>query len=229
MRWFGMALLLAALQEPEKKFVPTDQYEKRVHEGWTLYVNRALLGGAYAEVGRRALRLLEFKLEEVARLVPERPLSELRKVPIWLGVNDYLEDRACYHPSADWLRKNGLNPDKAKAVEIGSAATFLRHIRDQPMMVVHELAHAYHDRVLSFEHPGILEAYRKAKEAGLYEKVLRINGRRERAYAVKNHHEYFAEASEAYFGTNDFFPFVRPELKEHDPEVYAILEEVWGR
>ena len=29
--------------------------------------------------------------------------------------------------------------------------------------------------------------------------------------------EYFAEASEAYFGTNDFFPFVRIELRRHDP------------
>lgn len=229
MRWIGMALLAAVLQEPERKFVPTGQYETRTIEGWTVQVNKALCAEPHAEVGRRALRLLEFKLEEAARLVPERPLAELRKVPIWLGVDDYIEDRACYHPSRDWLRKTGLNPDKAKAVEIGNASIFLRDVKDQPMMVVHELAHAYHDRVLSFDHPKILEAYRKAKDAKLYEKVLRINGRRERAYAIKNPHEYFAEASEAYFGANDFFPFVRPELKEHDPDLYAILEEVWGR
>ncbi|MEE3219803.1 MAG: zinc-dependent peptidase, partial [Planctomycetota bacterium] len=60
-----------------------------------------------------------------------------------------------------------------------------------------------------------------------YEKVLLYNGRKVRHYALTNHKEYFAECSEAYFGTNDFYPFVRAELKEHDPHVYALLDEIW--
>ena len=40
--------------------------------------------------------------------------------------------------------------------------------------------------------------------------------------------EYFAELSEAYFGTNDFFPFVRAELKNHDPEACKLLRKLWG-
>jgi hypothetical protein len=39
--------------------------------------------------------------------------------------------------------------------------------------------------------------------------------------------EYFAEASEAYFGTNDFYPFVRTELQRHDPEMYELLKRLW--
>ena len=39
--------------------------------------------------------------------------------------------------------------------------------------------------------------------------------------------EYFAEGTEAYFYRNDFFPFVRAELKEHDPDLFALLEEIW--
>ena len=39
---------------------------------------------------------------------------------------------------------------------------------------------------------------------------------------------YFAELSEAYFGTNDFYPFVRAELKEHDPRGYALMEKAWS-
>ena len=42
-----------------------------------------------------------------------------------------------------------------------------------------------------------------------------------------NAKEYFAEASEAYFGTNDFYPFVRAELKKHDPEMFRLLEKLW--
>jgi dipeptidyl-peptidase-4 len=57
--------------------------------------------------------------------------------------------------------------------------------------------------------------------------VRRNNGKTEKAYALNNDQEYFAEATEAFFGTNDFYPFTRDELKEHDPEVFQVLEEVW--
>jgi hypothetical protein len=33
--------------------------------------------------------------------------------------------------------------------------------------------------------------------------------------------------TEAFFGTNDFYPFVRAELREHDPEMFEVLREVW--
>jgi len=31
----------------------------------------------------------------------------------------------CYHPSADWLKAHGINPEKAKGIEIGTPANFL--------------------------------------------------------------------------------------------------------
>lgn len=49
----------------------------------------------------------------------------------------------------------------------------------------------------------------------------------ERACAMSNAKEYFAESSEAYFGRNDFYPFTRAELKEHDPQMYDLLERLW--
>jgi len=47
-------------------------------------------------------------------------------------------------------------------------------------------------------------------------------------YAANNDKEYFAEGTEAYFYRNDFYPFVRAELKEHDPVLHDLLEEIWG-
>jgi dipeptidyl-peptidase-4 len=61
-----------------------------------------------------------------------------------------------------------------------------------------------------------------------YESVLDYAGRKRKAYAANNVEEYFAEATEAFFGTNDFFPFVRAELREHDPELYRVLERIWA-
>jgi hypothetical protein len=45
---------------------------------------------------------------------------------------------------------------------------------------------------------------------------------------LTNHKEFFAEMTEAYFGTNDFFPFVNGELKQAEPEVFALLRDIWG-
>jgi dipeptidyl-peptidase-4 len=46
---------------------------------------------------------------------------------------------------------------------------------------------------------------------------------------MTNHKEYFAEGTEAFFNRNDFYPFVQAELKEHDPRLHALLEEIWGK
>lgn len=76
--------------------------------------------------------------------------------------------------------------------------------------------------------PASLVVTEKAKTAKTYESVLQIRGKKERHYALNNTWEYFAEATEAFFGTNDFYPYVRAELKEHDPEMYQLLRQVWG-
>ncbi len=229
---FGACLMAGATpwgaSATEKiRLVPTEAYETRTIEGWTVRVNRALLK-EQAELGGRALRLLETKLFEIRRVVPPTACARLQRVPIWLGVDDGSAPCAEYHPSREWLRDNGYNPDKAKGVEIGNASRFLEWSIQQPAMILHELAHAYHDQVLGFDHAGIRQAFRAATEAKRYEAVLRINGKTERAYALTNDREYFAEATEAFFGTNDFYPFVRAELKQHDPMMERLLSDLWN-
>ena len=215
--------LLAA----KKPFVPTEQYEVREMRGWTLRVNKDLLE-TKAAVAEKALSLLDTKLEEICRLLPETPLAKLKTVPIWVGVDDYALPNATYHPSAEWLRNHGWNPDKAGGVEISNAAVFVEWSTTQPMIVLHELAHAFHHQVLGHTHPGVRAAFKRARASGRYEQVRHANGRMQRAYALNNEQEFFAEATEAFFGRNDFEPFTRQELREFDPETYALLEDVWS-
>jgi hypothetical protein len=47
-------------------------------------------------------------------------------------------------------------------------------------------------------------------------------------YGLTDAKEYFAEGTEAYLYRNDFYPFVRAELKEHDPALHDVLLQVWG-
>lgn len=230
---FSLLLLVASgwAADPlmaTKPFVPTSQYEVRQIEGWQVRVNRELLGPR-KDVGDKALALLATKLHEIRERVPAKAVLALQRVTIWLGVDDHAIKNASYHPNAEWLRAHGWNPDKVKGVEIGNAAVFIEWSRDQPMMVLHELAHSYHDQVLGYADAEIKMMYERAKRSGKYDAVKRNNGRTERAYALTNEQEYFAECSEAYFGLNDFQPFNREELKTFDPDMFRVVEAAWAR
>ena len=104
-------------------------------------------------------------------------------------------------------------------------ATWLKH----PYVILHELAHSYHDQVLNFENEEIMLAYKRAEKEQLYERVLLFRGGITRHYARTNHKEFFAEMTESYVGVNDFFPFVRAELKQHDPKTFSLMEKIWGK
>jgi len=134
----------------------------------------------------------------------------------------------CFHVSDKWLKSNSMNPEKAGGVELANCRNFLEWTHAQPWMVLHELAHGYHHLKLGVDHPEIRACLAAAREAKLYDSVMHISGRKRKHYALTNETEYFAEMSEAYFGTNDFYPFVRAELLDADPRIFKVLEEVWG-
>jgi hypothetical protein len=202
-------------------------------EGWTVHVDNALLSKETAAT-ERALTLLQQQLIEIVQKVPANAVAKLREVPLWFSPEyEGIAPRAEYHPNERWLRTNGRNPAMVKGIEFTNVRIFEKELRRMPNFALHELAHAYHDRVLSFEHPEILAAFERVKAAGLYDAVERTRGDNrantlEKAYAMSNHKEYFAETTEAFFGRNDFFPFTREELEKHDPAMFSLLRRVWG-
>ena len=159
-------------------------------------------------------------------MVPAGPLAKLQRVPIWMEVDDPDSAGACYHEDRDWLLEHGINPDKTHAVEISDAAAFLTWT-NEPCVVLHELAHAYHHQYFDND-PDIRRCYEKARFMPNLKNVLRSSGEHERHYALTSEREFFAEMTEAFFGTNDYFPFVRAELKEIDPVTCSVLKRVWA-
>jgi len=230
--FFGLVCLwtssTAAIEESA-----TIQVERteRVVEGWTLEVDNRLLSGGEGElVGTQALALAAADLHRITRLVPESVLERLRTIRIVFDFNHGSLKPGQYHPSAKWLEDNGYSRDLAEKVHIPVAAGYAdaNHLFAQPAVLIHELAHAYHDQFLGWNHPDILKAYQMAKAKGQYESVLHIKGRPKRKhYALTNHKEYFAEGTEAMLYVNDFYPFVRAELQAHDLELFKILRRIW--
>ena len=229
MRFAPLILLASLLPLPAmaRAFEPTTAYQFRHLEGWTVRVSGNLLAD-HADVAGDVLDLLRVRLFELNRALPHDALARLRTVTLWVEWDDGEFAGMCFHPSADWLREHGYNPDKAGGIEIGNARHFLNWSADQPAMVLHEFAPAYHHLVLGADNADLRAAYQAAKRGGKYDAVLRAGGKTEKAYAMTNADEFFAELSESYFATNDFFPFVRAELEQFDPKSFAVIRRLWN-
>ncbi len=209
-------------------------FDSRVIEGWTVLVSEPLLKDEPAAVFK-ALDLLKGQLIGIKKTVPVPAVVHLQRVPLWFTPlpADIKHPRAEYHPGAEWLKDHGRDVAMAKGVQFTNISTFEQEQSRMPQFTLHELSHAFHDLVLGFDNADIIAAYEQAKAGGTYDHVQRRNGAgrpdtMDKAYAMTNAKEYFAECSEAYFAKNDFFPFTRAELKKHDPRMFAVLEKVWG-
>ena len=208
--------------------LPTTRTEVKL-EGWTIRVDDRLYTEGNEALRLRALKFLEYKLGDIKLVGPKELVEQLQMFVIVLDLPHGKLGAMQYHPSAKWLKDNGFSPELAKCVHLPIAASVAtkRNTNEQPWVILHELAHAFHDQVLSFEDPRVIKAYENYKKSGRGEKTLLFSGRRVKHYALTNHKEFFAEMTEAYFGSNDFFPFNRGELKESEPEIYELLKEIW--
>jgi hypothetical protein len=208
---------------------PTEHTLRQV-EGWTVHVDNRLLDGPDHELGERAMKMLAHRLYQITLVLAPEKVERLRQVHVYLDRTCGGLDRAQYHPSAEWLSQHGYDKAMARCVHIPSAAGFVsqRFQYDQPWAVMHELAHAYHDQVLGFDDPEIKAAWRHFVDGGKYKAVLHINGRHVLHYALTNEREFFAEMTESYLGMNDFYPFNSAELRRDEPEIFKLLEKIWG-
>lgn len=213
----------------EKPALPT-AYTQRNIEGWNVRVDDRLLKGPDAEIGTRALKLLDARLVAIVTVVPEKALAKLRAVTIELDLDYGGLSPMQYHPDVDWLKENGYSENLVKCVHIPEAEDFLSPYDNQrmPWVVLHELAHAYHNQVIGFEEPRVRAAWEKFRASGKYESVLMSNGKTAKHYGLTDEKEFFAEMTEAYFGSNDFYPFVAGELKQVEPEIFALMADIWG-
>lgn len=235
----GMKTLLTAKPEPKSKRranrdqstgpQPTSRTARQI-EGWKVIVDDRLLAAPDAEVGTAALKFLEAKLVEIKAVVPAQRVKELQTIAIVLDLNCGSLGPMQYHPDAGWLKSNGYPAELAKCVHLPRAADLptRRNINEQPWVILHELAHGYHDQVLGFEEPRVLAAFEAFKKSGRGDMTLLFDGNRVKHYALTDHKEFFAEMTESYFGVNDFFPFNRAELKGAEPELFELLSQIWS-
>ncbi len=231
---FVTAILLGALSQAVAKKEKKQFYDPVVKklEGWTIKVDPKLLQEENKQFKAQVFTALANHLQRIKYILPEAKVKALQKLPIWMDHHYEPLGSMQYHPGAAWLMEHNHDPRLVKHVHIPRAKALLDRGQwaKHPYVVLHELAHAYHDQVLEngFQNKAVLDAYNEAKAKGIYEKVLLYTGRTVKHYGLNNQMEYFAESTEAYLGVNDFYPFVRAELNEHDPGMFKLLRKIWG-
>jgi len=218
-----------AKPEPPDAPKPASRTVRKI-EGWTVRIDDRLLQPPNKKLGARILKSLEGRLTDITAVVRPHILAKLQSFTIVLDMTHGKLVPMQYHSEVDWLKENGYDADLVNCVHIPVAAELLdpRQINVQPWCVLHELVHAYHDQVLGFDEARIRDAYKAYKESGHGDAALLITGERVRHYGLTDQMEFFAEMSEAYFGTNDFFPFNRGELMTAEPAIYQLLATLWG-
>src|SRR5215831_9533494 len=91
-RCVGVVLLMLVpsvrADEPKKAYDPTDSYEVRRLEGWKLRVNKRLLTEENRELRETTFRVLGDQLFQITRVLPPEALGKLRKITIWVELND---------------------------------------------------------------------------------------------------------------------------------------------
>ena len=203
------SLLTLTVFAADKPALPTVHTTRDI-EGWTVRVDDRLLKGEGAALGERALKLLTARLVAITIVVPEKALAKLRAINIELDL-DYADLRSAqYHPDGGWLKAHGYSGTLAKCVHIPAAEQFLSPFENHrmPWVVLHELAHGFHDQTIGFDDERVTAAWKKFCDSGKYKSVLTSPGPMREHYGLTNQKEFFAEMTESYFGSNDFYPFV---------------------
>jgi len=218
----------------------------KVHD-YLVHVNKDLLTLGNEKV-QIAMDILEDRLVDAAAVIPKGALKQLEKIPFFVEAKNSFATAekvngvalaSMYFPIGQ--KYEGVPVEKQGGIEIAAPAFLLEPWQKStnklnPYWMLHEMAHAYHDRVLGMDNKRVREAYNSAQVKKLYDEVEmktigwnnRIEIQRKPAYARTNELEYFAELSVAYLAENWQYPYTAESLRKHDPSGYALMKEVWG-
>jgi len=179
-------------------------HEVRSIQGWTVHLDKNLLSDERRNEREEALELLEIHLVRIRKILRKKNVRRIQQIPIVLDLRHDELSSMQYHPSAGWLRNHGYPEEMEHMVHIPRVKRFTSRslLMNQPMVVMHELAHGYHDRVLGFDHDKIESLFERVRASGRLDEVFHVSGKKKRHYALKDIKEFFAEMTEAYLGSD---------------------------
>src|SRR5438128_1065866 len=96
--FLSLAFTLRA-DEPKNAWDAIDRYAEEKIDGWRVLVHKSLHEKENDEIRTKTLKLLDFQLYQITRVVPAGPLEKLQKIPIWVEKAHPRHPCMCYHIS----------------------------------------------------------------------------------------------------------------------------------
>lgn len=214
-----LAVCCAAAPKPQP-WMEDASYKEIVVEGFHCFVSSEVLEENENYRGKRKpLAALDFEISTLIDELPPRCIDALRKLPITVRWHEGKNCDCCASKSfADSKHRMVQRTDAITINQMKSSTDLHQGPLLGSSILLHEFSHAVHHQVFGYDNPTIKAAYADAIAKGLYKDT----------YASRNHMEYFAEISCAYFGHLCYKPGTRQELKEYDPAGYRLMELTWG-
>ncbi|HEY1111630.1 MAG TPA: hypothetical protein VGE76_23445 [Opitutaceae bacterium] len=193
-RWLG-AFLFHALA-----MLAVAGEAKPAHRGFTYDVSAITA----AELREEIVTVMNEQIDMVLAMgLSAKTIKDLQAVPISV-IHAYSIGPGRYAP--------------ARGVEM---ASMIVAVRKRPVLI-HELMHAYHDRLLAggVRNRDVLKWHDEAKKGALYA---------EKSHMLSTVGEFFACSTTTYLaGATAQEPFKRATLKERQPEWFAYLQKLFG-
>gem|GEM_PF-1195064 len=208
-------------------------YPFRAHKelqgyGIELMVEQALLDSDRALTDAAAKRLAHFH-SLALKLFPPRHRESFSGVRYYIYAGDEYKDQSLVRGLWYFRTGNSISPRWDDSIVVRSASYYMS-ISDRRALAVavHELAHGfyfYHYKRIS---PKAKHAFQLAQSSNLYKNITSYSGKNiEKAYALTNEREYFAELSVMLLDENARYPFSSIELSVYDPAGYALVRNAW--
>jgi hypothetical protein len=217
---------------------PPAGFEVRTLRGFTVLIHDDVQAQKADRWQRKPLDVLEAEFDDLRRILNPKLFEMVRQIPIWVRwhtPDSTMPDAVAFYfgHTGPQMRARGKDPLLANSIELVTLKR-LGELRPpgskfQQVILLHELAHAIHHRLLGFDSAEVKGAYQTAVERKLYDRVTDRTGRIGRAYARTNDAEYFAEISCAFLDSCFYYPFTYQELRDYDPAGFALTESVWKR
>lgn len=215
------------IRAQDRQVTPTAHYEQRDVAGFRVLLNPSVV--ERAPLVERVMNTISDQISAMASQLPATQFERLKQTFIWVELDDEADKAAVFHSSPDWVVASGGNQDKIGHIEIVNAKNFVGlAATQQPSILLHQYTHAFHHKVLGSDHAAVANAFEQVQLRRMYDRVEHASGSVGVGYATLGPAEYFAEISEAYFGRNDYFPFDRAQLKDHDPLGHDLVAKLWN-
>ncbi|MDO6459302.1 hypothetical protein Q4485_01180 [Granulosicoccaceae sp. 1_MG-2023] len=215
-------------REPARRYrISRDHWEFRSEE--------SLVRDA-PQVNTLAINQLKRSLNSVFEVLPQNAATELADVRYVLlngpaSPLGGLDQPMSYISAAMVQQDSTLDPDWAHSIVVFNAGRMLLDDDDTLRReLTHELARAWHATHRVVNQTPVEDAWRLAKNRGLYKDMpTRSGDLLRKAPPLLSADDYFAGLSQLYFTGADYAPFDRTALADYDPAGYAMLEMLWLR